>query len=141
MQGDEVRSIRTVLGLSQAAFAQLVGVAKDSVARWERGELGIRESAARLMLRLLEDAQCEQSGTRVPGRGAARGEHAVERGGNPADGKPGRAPAGRALLPTTRAANAGDLQVERHRHADRRYSLRGGPGEKSSGARRRKRTS
>lgn len=37
------------MGLTQQAFGELIGVAANSVARWERGELGVRESAARLM--------------------------------------------------------------------------------------------
>lgn len=56
MTGEEVRRIRKRLGLTQAEFAETVGVATNSVARWERGELGIRESAARLM-RLLEKSK------------------------------------------------------------------------------------
>jgi len=47
--GEEVRRLRSRLGLSQAQFGELVGVARNSVARWERGEMAIRESAARLM--------------------------------------------------------------------------------------------
>jgi len=35
--------------LTQVQLAELVGVDPNSVARWERGEFGIRESAARLM--------------------------------------------------------------------------------------------
>jgi DNA-binding transcriptional regulator YiaG len=45
----EVSRIRKRLGLTQRELVNLVGVATNSVARWERGELGIRESAARLM--------------------------------------------------------------------------------------------
>jgi len=55
MMGREVRRIRKRLGLSQAALAKEVGVNVNSLARWERGELGIRESAARLMRRLLDE--------------------------------------------------------------------------------------
>src|SRR5262245_11402611 len=127
MQPEEVRQVRRVLGISQATLAQLVGVATNSVARWEQGRLGIRESAARLMQRLLEDAQRERARARVSGRGGAGGAHAVERGSTQADGEPGVASAGRALLPTARAALAADLQVERHRGADRRRSGGGGP--------------
>lgn len=47
--GDEVRRLRKKLGLTQEGLAELVGVTANSVARWERGELGVRESAARLM--------------------------------------------------------------------------------------------
>jgi DNA-binding transcriptional regulator YiaG len=49
MTGDEVRRLRKRLGLTQVELADMVGVSSNSLARWERGELGIRESAARLM--------------------------------------------------------------------------------------------
>ena len=52
--GDEVLAIRRRLGLTQKEFGDLVGVASNSVARWERGELGVRESAARLMKLLVK---------------------------------------------------------------------------------------
>ena len=35
----KIRQIRTRLGLSQAKFGELLGVAGNTVARWERGEL------------------------------------------------------------------------------------------------------
>ena len=54
MTGAEVREIRRRLGLSQAAFAELVGVHWVTVSRWETGAMGIREATARLM-RLLAD--------------------------------------------------------------------------------------
>ncbi len=40
------------MGLTQAQLADRVGVAPNSIARQERGEIGIRESLARL-IRLL----------------------------------------------------------------------------------------
>jgi DNA-binding transcriptional regulator YiaG len=49
VRGEDVRRIRRRLGLTQVQFAELVGVHSNSVARWERNELTIRESAARLM--------------------------------------------------------------------------------------------
>jgi DNA-binding transcriptional regulator YiaG len=49
MTGREVRLLRDRLGLTQADFAERVGVTRNSVARWERGEMAIRESAVRLM--------------------------------------------------------------------------------------------
>jgi DNA-binding transcriptional regulator YiaG len=52
MTGAEVRRIRKALGLTQAQLAEQLGVAENSVARWERGEMGIRSTAIRL-LRLL----------------------------------------------------------------------------------------
>lgn len=38
MTGDELRALRHETGLSQMAFAGELGVAKNTVARWERGE-------------------------------------------------------------------------------------------------------
>ena len=52
MTGGEIRALRKKLGVTQLRLAELVGVAENSVARWERGEMRVRESAARLMQRL-----------------------------------------------------------------------------------------
>jgi len=46
---NNLRRLRNQLGLSQAAFAALIGVASNTVARWERGELGMRPTTARLI--------------------------------------------------------------------------------------------
>jgi DNA-binding transcriptional regulator YiaG len=54
MTGDEVRALRRRLKLTQVQFGELIGVAGNSVARWERGEMRVRESAARLMRLLAE---------------------------------------------------------------------------------------
>jgi DNA-binding transcriptional regulator YiaG len=51
---NEVWRLRRRLGLTQAQLGDLVGVARNSVARWERGEMGIRETAARLVRLLAE---------------------------------------------------------------------------------------
>ena len=52
MTGPEVRALRRKLGLTQAQLGEQLGVHGNSVARWERDEMAVRESAARL-LRLL----------------------------------------------------------------------------------------
>ena len=52
MTGDELRRIRKRLGLTQAALAERLAVTSTSVARWERGEVPIREAMARF-IRLL----------------------------------------------------------------------------------------
>jgi transcriptional regulator with XRE-family HTH domain len=52
MTGAELRRIRTQLGLTQTKLAALVGVVANTIARQERGEMGIKEPLARL-LRLL----------------------------------------------------------------------------------------
>ena len=49
MTGQQMRKIRKGLGLTQKELAVLVGVATNSIARQERGEMGIRESLARLI--------------------------------------------------------------------------------------------
>jgi transcriptional regulator with XRE-family HTH domain len=52
MTGQELRRIRKRLGLTQEQLAEQTGVTGNSIARQERGEMGIRESLARL-IRLL----------------------------------------------------------------------------------------
>lgn len=49
MKGKELQAIRQRLKLTQAQFAELVGVASNTVARWERGEMEMREPTARLI--------------------------------------------------------------------------------------------
>jgi transcriptional regulator with XRE-family HTH domain len=49
MKGEQVRRIRNQLGFTQEELAKKVGVHKNTVARWERNELSIRESTARLL--------------------------------------------------------------------------------------------
>jgi predicted transcriptional regulator len=54
MTGEELRRIRNQLGLTQKEFGDLVGVTWNSIARQERGEIGIREPLARLIRILAE---------------------------------------------------------------------------------------
>jgi DNA-binding transcriptional regulator YiaG len=56
MTPSEIRRLRRRLKLSQAGFAALVGVASNTVARWERGELGMRPTTARLIQLLADGA-------------------------------------------------------------------------------------
>ena len=49
MNGSELRRLREQMGLTQGQLAEEVGVHKNTVARWERDELSIRESTARLL--------------------------------------------------------------------------------------------
>ena len=57
--GSDLRRLRKQLGLTQLALARLVGLHANSIARQERGEVGIKEPEARLV-RLLA-AQAEAS--------------------------------------------------------------------------------
>jgi len=45
----ELRQLRRRLRLSQARFADLVGVAANTVARWERGEMMMQPAMDRLV--------------------------------------------------------------------------------------------
>jgi len=45
----DLRRLRHRIGLSQSGFAALVGVTSNTVARWERGELGMRATTQRLL--------------------------------------------------------------------------------------------
>ena len=49
MNGKELRTIRRGVKLTQAEFAELVGVSANTVARWERDEMTMRERKARLI--------------------------------------------------------------------------------------------
>lgn len=48
MKGEELRSIRKTLGITQVQLAEKMGVVSNSVARWERDEVAISEPVARL---------------------------------------------------------------------------------------------
>jgi len=54
MDPTDVRRLRQRLGLTQAAFADHIGVTPNTIARWERGELGMRPTTARLIQLVLE---------------------------------------------------------------------------------------
>ena len=60
MKGSELRRIRKQLGLTQQAFAEKMGVAPNSVARWERGEMKITETAAKLAVLLGRESSTPQ---------------------------------------------------------------------------------
>lgn len=49
MNGKEIRVIRKQLDWTQARLAEEVGVTTNTVARWERDEMGIREPAVKLI--------------------------------------------------------------------------------------------
>jgi DNA-binding transcriptional regulator YiaG len=41
MDGDELKAIRSALGLTQAELAEMLEVKPNTVARWERGVLSV----------------------------------------------------------------------------------------------------
>lgn len=49
MTGAQLRKYRKALGYTQKQLAEALGVAPNSVARWERGEMKITEPVARLV--------------------------------------------------------------------------------------------
>ncbi|BFU93438.1 MAG: hypothetical protein NTNFB02_01600 [Nitrospira sp.] len=54
MKGAELKKLRTVLGMTQAALATAVGVTTNAIAMAERGERGISEPLARLVKMLVQ---------------------------------------------------------------------------------------
>jgi transcriptional regulator with XRE-family HTH domain len=52
MDGASLRRIRLRLGWTQRRLAEELGVSDNTVARWERDELGMRTTAERLILRI-----------------------------------------------------------------------------------------
>jgi transcriptional regulator with XRE-family HTH domain len=65
MTGEELRQIRTRLGLTQGEFASRLGVWLNTVSRWEIGERKIPEPVARL-------AQLIAAAERSKKKGASR---------------------------------------------------------------------
>lgn len=55
MNAITLHGMRKRLHLTQAALARLLGVAENTVARMERGEMGISEPLARLLLFVQRD--------------------------------------------------------------------------------------
>jgi transcriptional regulator with XRE-family HTH domain len=68
MRAKELRAIRAKLGLTQRELAEKVGIAPNNLAKQERGELGIRESQARLIRFIAEQHETFDS---QPSRRAA----------------------------------------------------------------------
>ena len=64
MNGKELRTIRRQLKLTQVEFAELVGVASNTVARCERDEMAMREPTARLIQRIATAETKREKGKR-----------------------------------------------------------------------------
>ncbi len=54
MTGKQIATRRKALGLTQVALARLLGVAGNTVARWERGEVSFPEKLVGLAMWALE---------------------------------------------------------------------------------------
>mgnify|MGYP001572138269 CR=1 FL=1 len=65
MTGEELRRLRKRLRLTQVALAERLAVSANTVARWERDEVPIRESMARL-IRLLAKTGSKTKPKRKP---------------------------------------------------------------------------
>ncbi len=60
MSGKELLKIRERLKWTQAQLAEAVGVTWNTIARWERDEVGIGEPAARLVRRILAEQRVKR---------------------------------------------------------------------------------
>ena len=67
MKGHEVRALRTRLGLTQKALAEKVEVSPNTVARWERDELGISAAMTDRILAVAESLPSGAAVTRTSG--------------------------------------------------------------------------
>jgi DNA-binding transcriptional regulator YiaG len=53
MDGKAIRRFRQRMGWTQTQLAQEVGVTRNTIARWERDEMGISGAAAKLLTLLI----------------------------------------------------------------------------------------
>jgi len=60
MSGKELLKLRERLKWTQAQLAEAVGVTWNTIARWERDEVGIGEPAARLVRRILAEQRVKR---------------------------------------------------------------------------------
>lgn len=67
MDGSEIRELRTRLGLTQKALADVIGVSPNTVARWERGQLGISPAMTDRVLAAAASLPSGAAITRTPG--------------------------------------------------------------------------
>jgi DNA-binding transcriptional regulator YiaG len=60
MTGDELKQLRTSLGMTQDELGQRLGVARVTVARWEIGLRRIPQLAVRLVQYVAKEVNAEQ---------------------------------------------------------------------------------
>jgi len=78
MTAAALRNLRPRLRLSQAGLARLLGVAPNTVARMERGEMRISEPTARLLLFVQRDIE-EAGGNYAEYLATVRGKRKSDR--------------------------------------------------------------
>lgn len=61
MVGEELKAIRTKLGLTQTQLGENLGVARNTVTRWEMGIRGIPEPIVRLLEFLQKEVQATET--------------------------------------------------------------------------------
>jgi DNA-binding transcriptional regulator YiaG len=67
MQGmtpSDVKRLRRRLDMTQARFAELIGVAPNTVARWESGNRAVPPTTARLIRFVVDESDRKRAGTR-----------------------------------------------------------------------------
>ena len=84
MRPAELKQARKALGLTQESLARRVGVAPNTVARWERGELAMPVQASRL-IGVLEGIADAEAGMRPTDEALSRLGEAMGRAGLTAD--------------------------------------------------------
>jgi transcriptional regulator with XRE-family HTH domain len=62
MSGKQVRAVRIRLKLTQQQLAEKLGVTRVTIARWELGLIGMRQSAARLLQFLAVQSEGKSDG-------------------------------------------------------------------------------
>jgi transcriptional regulator with XRE-family HTH domain len=60
MRGEELKEVRTQLGLTQEELGERLGVRNNTVWRWEHEQRGIPETVARLVQYLAKEVRAEQ---------------------------------------------------------------------------------
>jgi DNA-binding transcriptional regulator YiaG len=77
---EELRRIRAQLGLTQARFAELLGVNRVTVARWETGIIGMSATTKRLIA-LLDVPGATEVTTKKPNQAQPKRSKRTRRGG------------------------------------------------------------
>jgi transcriptional regulator with XRE-family HTH domain len=66
MTGEDLKTVRTKLGFTQTQLAEKLGVARNTVTRWEMGLRGIPEPVVRLLEFLQKEVQATKTKRKKP---------------------------------------------------------------------------